>query len=80
MTDDNYHQESYDPGDLFEHEPSGAVFRAERDKTDSCEGCAGDVPPEVCALLPTGCNTARIIWKPFNIEATVLAVTLRLEA
>ena len=72
---------AFKAGDLFEHESSGAVFEAVQEiETGSCEGCAGDVPPEVCALLPTGCNTARIIWKPFNIKAKVLAVTLRLEA
>ena len=72
--------EDYDPGDLFEHEPSGAVFRAERDKTDSCEGCAGNVSRQMCDALPTGCASSGIIWKPFNTKATVLAVTLRLEA
>jgi hypothetical protein len=71
--------EDYDPGDLFEHEPSGAVFRAERDKTDSCEGCAGNVSRQMCDALPTGCAASGIIWKPFNTKATVLAVTLRLE-
>jgi hypothetical protein len=71
--------EDYDPGDLFEHEPSGAVFRAERDKTDSCEGCAGNVSRQMCDVLPVGCASSGIIWKPFNTKATVLAVTLRLE-
>jgi hypothetical protein len=71
--------EDYDPGDLFEHEPSGAVFRAAHDKTDSCEGCAGNVSRQMCDALPTGCASSGIIWKPFNTKATVLAVTLRLE-
>jgi hypothetical protein len=71
--------EDYDPGDLFEHEPSGAVFRAEREKTDSCEGCAGNGSRQMCDALPTGCASSAIIWKPFNTKATVLAVTLRLE-
>jgi hypothetical protein len=79
MADDHY-QESYDPGDLFEHEPSGAVFSAVHDKTDSCEGCAGNASNQMCDVLPIGCNLDRIIWKPFNTKAKILAVTLRLEA
>jgi small ligand-binding sensory domain FIST len=71
--------EDYIHGDLFEHEPSGAVFIAERDKTDSCEGCAGNVSRQMCDVLPVGCASGGIIWKPNNIEAKVLAVTLRLE-
>ena len=71
--------EDYDPGDLFDHELSGAVFIAERDKTDSCEGCAGSVSQQMCDALPAGCASSAIIWKPFNTKAKVLAVTLRLE-
>jgi hypothetical protein len=68
-------------GDLFEHGPSGAVFTAVQEiETDSCEGCAGDVSQQVCNVMPRGCSATRIIWKPFNTKAEVLAVTLRLEA
>jgi hypothetical protein len=71
--------EDYDPGDLFEHTSSGAVFRAERDNIRSCEGCAGNVSRQMCDALPIGCNLNQIIWKPFNTKAKILAVTLRLE-
>ncbi len=30
-------------------------------------------------VLPPGCGRDDIVWKPVNIEAKVLAVTLRLE-
>jgi hypothetical protein len=74
---DNYHQESYEPGDTFHYDT--AQFVAERDTSRGCGRCIGNQHDDVCAVLPSGCGRDDIVWKPHNIEAKVLAVTLRLE-
>jgi hypothetical protein len=78
MMTDNYHQESYKPGDMFFY--GTAEFMAYHSKSKGCGRCIGNQHDNVCAVLPSGCGRDDIVWKPNNIEAKVLAVTLRLEA
>jgi hypothetical protein len=77
---DNYddYPDSYEPGDVFTY--NGAEFVAERDTSRGCRPCVGNQHDDVCGVLPSGCGRDGIVWKPVNIEAKVLAVTLRLEA
>jgi hypothetical protein len=74
---DNYDQESYEPGDVFSY--NGAEFVAYHSQSRGCGRCIGNQHDDVCAVLPSGCGRDDIVWKPHNIEAKVLAVTLRLE-
>jgi hypothetical protein len=81
MTDnyDDHYQDSYEPGDLFTYD--GAEFVAHTSRQSAgCRHCIGNQHDNVCAVLPPGCGHDDIVWKPNNIEAKVLAVTLRLEA
>jgi hypothetical protein len=77
MTDD--YPESHKPGDVFTY--NGAEFVAHTSKQSAgCRRCIGNQHYNVCGILPPGCGRADIVWKPHNIEAKVLVVTLRLEA
>jgi hypothetical protein len=69
----------HEPGDTFRWGDGQYEAVAEEDEDNGCEGCIGDLHADICDMLPGGCNTDGIVWRPLNDTAKVLFVTLKLE-
>lgn len=69
----------YEPGDTFRWGDGQYEVVAEEDEDNGCTGCIGDFHKDICDMLPGGCNTDGIVWRPINDTAKVLFVTLKLE-
>ena len=69
----------YQPGDLWEHPPTGAEFVAmpEPDGDNPCQGCVADQRyGNLCTTLPC---TSGVTWKATNHQAEALASILRMQ-
>jgi hypothetical protein len=67
----------YKPGDTYTHQM--LEFVAHHDRETMCAKCIGDLHTSVCAMLPLGCGSDQIYWRPSNESAMVLHAILKLE-
>lgn len=68
----------YKPGDTFAHQM--LEFVAHHDNFDNgCDQCIGNIKDSICDMLPVGCGTDEVIWKPSNDSANMLAVLIKLD-
>ena len=69
----------YKPGDTFITKEDGYEFVAAHDESNGCERCIGRIHTRVCDMLPTGCGSDNVVWKPSNDAAKLLLVIFKLE-
>lgn len=67
----------YQPGDTFKTQM--LEFIADDDRGEGCDLCIGGLKTSICDMLPTGCGNSRIVWKPSNESANMLAVLIKLD-